>query len=388
MERDKSLIRYIVGASRIKYEVLDDLIKGHKDLVGVNFQNNFRMAVMLIDAHSIFYRLYREKDLTAIYADSEDELVCDLVVGFMNAIGHYRRYLATRLHLDNDIFISFNMDPCKYQRSLVPDYGDKYVQRYAKDNPTYKFINKALRKAWKFIVGLSVYFEGIYCIDMPGVDDFTTLLRAVPMSDHNLYINFTRNPIPLQLLSNSTNELPNWFQLIGKRDNSIFVDKNDCIERVIMAERRLKASPYIGPGDLPYLWAVGGCQYVSMGQTKYARSIGEAIRMTNRLIEETGVHALYTLTLSQYCEGLAQLSKKSAIELKSLFPKIEKRFKAVNLYLSTGAVSNDQWMAIKAHIVDMFDQTELEKLNDMLVQMGGADPNILEIDNLNMSECQ
>ena len=385
---DKSLVRYIIGASRIKYDTLDELIKNYPDLVGVNFSKQFEMCVMMVDAHSIFYRLYREKDLASIYADSETELIRDLVVGFMNVLGHYRRYFATRLHLDNDIFVSFNRKPCKYQRSLVPEYDDKHVKRYDLRNPDYGFINHALNKAWEFIISISAYLEGIYCIDLPGVDDWTTLtMAASPNSDRNLYINFSRSHIPLQLLSNSTTEIPSWYQLINKRDKSIFVSRKDALSKVVLADRKLIPHKLISIGDLPYLWAIGGCPEVSMGSTKYARSVGTAIRIANRHLDNGG-YQLYNMSFQQFCEAIAPFTKKSAIELKSDIPKLTRRFQAMNQYLTSRALTNDQRLQIKTNLIDMFDQTELEKLNDTLARMGDSDPNLLEIENLNMSTAQ
>lgn len=381
---DKSLIRYIIGASRVKFDQLDELIRNHKDLVGVNFRNTFNMAVVMVDANSIFYRLYRDSDLAAVYADRRNELVRDLVVGFMNVLGHYRRYIATRLHLSNDIFVAFNMDPCKYQRSLVPDYGNKYMLRYDKDNPTYGFINEALRDAWKFIVSLSAYFEGIYCFDLKKVDEFSTILAAISPSDKNLYITFSRSPIPLQLLDNATQPTPNWFQLISKRDNSIFVDRNDCFEKMILADRKLRPHPKLSCGDLPYLWALSGCPYVSVGSTKYAKSIVDAIRIVNKAFDDGGMMLIKNMSFPVFCDSIGDYTKRSRIELHTDIPKLMKRFKAMNLYLSAGALSNDQRLAIKRNLVDMYDQTELEKLNDLLAQ-GSDDPNLLEIENLNMS---
>ena len=114
MEDLTSLIRYLIGASRIKYEVLENLYATIPTM-------QYRMGVMYVDAHSIFYRLFREKDFSTVYADSMNELVRDLVVGFFNVIGHYRRFMATRLQLDNDIYVMFNPD--------LPKWHEHYTDR-------------------------------------------------------------------------------------------------------------------------------------------------------------------------------------------------------------------------------------------------------------------
>ena len=76
---DNSLIRYIVGASRVKYEVLDEILLKHPDLDAVSTAKHYDMVVMFVDGYSLLYRLYLEKNLTALYADNRAELVRDRV---------------------------------------------------------------------------------------------------------------------------------------------------------------------------------------------------------------------------------------------------------------------------------------------------------------------
>ena len=187
MEDLTSLIRYLIGASRVKYEVLENLYATIPTM-------QYRMGVMYVDAHSIFYRLFREKDFSTVYADSMNELVRDLVVGFFNVIGHYRRFMATRLQLDNDIYVMFNPDLPKWHEHYTDKNGwchDKY-KRYDQKHPDYGFHAKAIRKAYSFIVGLSPYFEGIYCIDSTGIDEFA-LMAGMGFSDDTFYTIYSRN---------------------------------------------------------------------------------------------------------------------------------------------------------------------------------------------------
>lgn len=384
MEKDTSLVRYMIGAARIKYEVLDEILSRHPDLQGR--LGRFNMAVMLVDAHSIFYRLYREKDLAAIYADNKKLLVRDLVVGFVNVIGHYRRYFATRLGLDNDIIISFNRKADKYKQSLYPDYNDKQIKRYKQNNPDYGFINQALDDAWNFICSIIQYFEGIYCVNESGVDDFTQLRDAIVISDSNLYIVFSRNLIPLQLLSATDDGIPNWYQLFNKRDNSICVNKNDFMKKVILADRKLDAHELIRPEDLPYLWAFGGCPDIGMKGTKHARGIVDSVKLANKLLRDHP-YRISSYSFPQYCDALEPYIRTPIPSLRFDQRKLEKRFKALNISLAISALSRYHHLGIASNMIDLFDQTSLENLNDTLAAMGD-NPNLLELENLNMSNHQ
>lgn len=386
MEPDKSLVRYIVGASRIKYDVLDKILLGHPDAAGVDFSRKFNMSVMFVDGYSILYRLYTEGDLSAVYADSSDELVRDLVVGFMNVLGHYRRYMSTRLHMRNDIICTFNMSVCKFQESLVPGYDQKHLTKLNVNNPKYGFINKAIRKAWKFIVSLSMYFEGIYCVDAQGLDDPTVWMTLSNLDRDNLYLILSRNPIAMQMLANSTQKVVNWYQIIPKRDDSRCVSRTDCIKNGYLWDHALVPHKGLGPEDLPYLWALGGCSYISLGPSKFARGTGTAARIVNRLVEETKTYPR-NLSFQRFCTAIEPFIKKSAIELRANQESLRKRFTATNVLLTWKAVTGDQIHNAKTHMIDMFDQTGLEELNDILVRnCADTDPMLLELDNLNMSE--
>lgn len=383
---DRSLVKYIVGASRIKYEVLDDILLGHPGLSGVDTGSQYSMAVMFVDGYSILYRLYSEGDLSSVYADSSAELIRDLVVGFMNVLGHYRRYMSTRLHLRNDIICTFNMSTCKFQESLIGDYDRQHLNKLDVKNPKYGFINDALRKAWKFIVSLSMYFEGIYCLDTQGIDDVSAWVKLSNRSDANLHLILSRNPIAMQLLAESTGKIPNWFQIYPKRDNSYCISKTDCIDKGYLREHKLVPNKQLGPLDLPYLWALGGCSYISMGATKFARGTGTAARIVNRLVETTGMPP-YAYSFPQFCTAIEPFIKKSAMELCANQSMLQKRFTATNVWLTSAAVTRDQVLNAKMHMIDVFDQNELEALNETLVQnCTDLDPVLLELDNLSLSE--
>ena len=71
-----STIKYMIGPSMIKYQVLDDLFK--------NIRINEHVVVFHVDAWSILYRMYRTKYLETIHSVPTEVLVKDLVVSFIN----------------------------------------------------------------------------------------------------------------------------------------------------------------------------------------------------------------------------------------------------------------------------------------------------------------
>ena len=71
-----SMIHYLIGRSRIKYTILDEIFHS----VYIPKENHL---VFHVDASSILYRLYREKDLDTIQSVSYDVAVKDLVISLI-----------------------------------------------------------------------------------------------------------------------------------------------------------------------------------------------------------------------------------------------------------------------------------------------------------------
>lgn len=383
---DNSLIRYIVGASRVKYEVLDEILLKHPDLDAVSTAKHYDMVVMFVDGYSLLYRLYLEKNLTALYADNRAELVRDLVVGFMNVLGHYRRYMSTRLHLMNDIICTFNMTRSDFQNTMVPGFDDRHYLKMDPQNPIFAFINNALREAWDYIVGISMYFEGIYCVSAQGVDDVTTWMMLSNISDDHLYLILSRNQLAMQLLANQSGCKPTWFQIFPKRGKSYCVGKSDCISRGHLVDRKLIPHERLGPADLPYLWAFGGCGYVRLPTTAYVSGISGAVRVANKFIETTG-HIPSEYSFPRFCEAV-QTFVKNGDTITANISNLRKRFAAVSVNLTLDALPSSKVHQAKRHMIDLFDQSGLEELNDSLIAScaGETEPIIMELDNLNMGQ--
>lgn len=370
MEDLTSLIRYLIGASRVKYEVLENLYATIPTM-------QYRMGVMYVDAHSIFYRLFREKDFSTVYADSMNELVRDLVVGFFNVIGHYRRFMATRLQLDNDIYVMFNPDLPKWHEHYTDKNGwchDKY-KRYDQKHPDYGFHAKAIRKAYSFIVGLSPYFEGIYCIDSTGIDEFA-LMAGMGFSDDTFYTIYSRNMYCTQFVRK------NVVQLVNRRDNSRVITAGNCYSDGVLFDKKTEASDKLTPDMLPLIWTLGGCSDVGVKPSAVVSGLSPAIRIANKMAE-TG-DLVPGMSIQSFLDVAGQYVK-SKVAFQSERKTLERRYKVLSAHMAGAAITADQVAKVKAMCYDVFGETELEQLNEMLA-LGEVDPELLEIQNLNMSE--
>lgn len=368
MDDNTSMIRYIIGSSRIKFEVLDQLY------APISYKP-YRMAVMYIDAHSIFYRLYRQSDMTAIYVDNKEELVRDLVVGFMNVIGHYRRYMATRMKMDNDIYVVFNRQPAKYNISFCPEFCSKLVDRYSLDNDKHRFVNEALDTAWSFILGLSPYFEGVYCIDNSGIDDFA-LINRFGFADDIFYTIFSRNMYGTQLVKD------NVVQLYNQRDKSRLITKETCYKNGILYERKQQAHYLLTPDMLPLLWCLGGCSDVNIKRVRYVAGITDMVKCASTAASLGDL--VPGTSIQSFLDMIGSYIKSGSLRIKVDRSFLENRFKALSAPLASTAITSNQIARITSQCYDLFAETELEQLNDLL-SVGSFDPELLEIENLNMS---
>lgn len=363
-----SLIRYLIGASRIKYEVLEQLYAPIPTM-------QYRMGVMYVDAHSIFYRLFREKDLAASYSDSKVELVRDLVVGFFNVLGHYRRFMATRLQLDNDIYVFFNPDQTKYHKKYCSEYGKDRYKRYDVEHPDYGFHAEAIREAYKFIVSLAPYFEGIYCIDSIGADEFALMAR-MDFADDIFYTIYSRNMFCTQFVRK------NVVQLYNRRDKSHIITEANCYAKGILYEKKTDASSDLTPGMLPLLWTLGGCKDVNVEPSSLVSGISPMVRIANKMVDAGDLTD--GMSIHSFLDVVPKYIK-TKVDMNDEREGLENRYKVLSAKVAGAAITPDQVAKVRSMCYDIFDETELEQLNELLA-LGEVDPELLEIGNLNLSE--
>ena len=359
----QSILRYIIGSSRIKYEVLDELYKPIMGRV-----KKCHSAVMLVDAHAIFCRLQQKRNLEA-YEESVDDGITDMTVGFLNVLGHYRRYLATRLGLDNVIHVFFNRSGSAYHRALVPDYGIHVDKTYAVG-----LFENSIERSWEFIRGLSPYFEGIYCMDAGGVDVHSLMGKLNPPQKTGvLCVIFSGSEHTLQLVGGNT------VQLTNSRDRSKLITGETCMEYLLgETAARLRSThgdavSVLKPGLLPLMWSFAGCKSMDVPPLEQGVGLGKIARRILRALANGRIGT--SPSLGTLCSSLGFAGRER---------EVESRLRALHIGVSAGALTGDQLARIRSQIYDIYDGNRMEELNEMLAEVS-INPELLDIGNLNMS---
>ena len=344
-------------------------------------------VTMFVDAHSVFYRLYKNRDIPTIYANDMNEFVSDIAIGFMNTLGHYRRYFATKLNCDNRIFVMFNRIPPTYNTSLSREFDSHFIKRYNTTDLNFGFTNRAVETAYGFIVELSHYIEGVYCIDNRGVDDFT-LMQWIGFDPAALNIIFSRNMYATQLLKPGTVQLYHTRHRDGT-DNSRFITVDNCFEDGVLFGIQKKADKKITPEMLPVIWAYGGCKDLDIPKLPYVSGIARIITIMNEIVNRSyfdtniSVNSLVDQIGAYFPverNGRVYTTIRMAIDK----PYIMNRCKALSIPLCAMAITKSQIAMMEKDLIDLFDENELERLNETLANSGG-DPELLGLESLNMS---
>ncbi len=366
---DNSMMRYLIGRSRIKFSVLDDLFR--------ELYIPQSRVVVHLDASAVLYRIYRERDLSTLNAVDKNVIIRDLVVSFLNVVGHYRRYIMTRLQKTNDVLIYFNTKTPSYQTELFSDYRKSWYGKLHSDNPDYTFLNSAVKEAFRFIKSLTPYFEGIYIIDGNGVDDYTAMysMIASPGCADFYHIIFSQNMLATQMIG------PAVSQLYNKRDDSYMITNGTAFKNGILKGRKTAATEMMKPKMLPFIWCLGGCSDIDMKKTRFAGGIADTVKMLNPLVDQRIVTE--DMSIQSFVRAIGKLVDGCA-ELRVSSNKLEERHKVLDLSASAAAITDSQRVKLAENIIDLYDQSGLEEINDKLALMGD-DTELLDITNLNMS---
>lgn len=366
-----SMLKYLIGASRIKYSVLDDILRPA--------YGKSERILFLVDAHSIIYRLYRMKDLDTILSIPEDVAVKDLVINFLNVIGHYRRYFATHMECDNDIVIFFNRKLPSYHEMYYPDYQKKLYARYDNNHKDYSAINHIVTKAMKFVESLVPYFEYIYFINNSGIDDFAAMQYIADLQRYEFFyrIIFSRNMYATQLVDANTS------QLYNSRDKSYLITDTSVYSQGILKDRKTTASEALTAKMLPFIWAFGGCSDIDMKKSKYFHNVTSVVKTLNPLVEKNFVND--DMSIQSFLQAISTYVPDYKAELRSKPTEMINRYRVANCRLAASAITQDQEAKIISSFIDLYDQPALEEINDRLSDIS-SNNDFLEIDNLNMAE--
>ena len=373
MDNVFSMIHYLIGRSRIKYTILDEIFRS----VYIPKENHL---VFHMDMSSILYRLYREKDLDTIQSVPYEVAVKDLVISIMNTIGHYRRYFTTRLGMSNTIILYFNQVEPSYQSIIFDKYRSSWYKLLNIKNITFGPINQLVNDAVDFIKGIVPYFDGIYFLSSSGVDDYTAINHVMKSRLYKdcYHLIFSRNMLPTQLIG------ANCSQLYNKRDDSYLISNGTVFKNGILKGRKTGASDNLIPQSLPFIWTLGGCSDIDLKKSKFANGIADAVKLVNPMADQ-GFFS-NSVSIQSFLKEFAKYTTKgSSVELKTIPENMVNRYRILNLDLCEAAMTDAQKINLWKGHIDLYDQTGLEEINDKLSSIG-ANEQLLEITNLNMSE--
>lgn len=386
---DENIVRSYLGAEKVKYATLNDLFN-ESGLAREIPQ--YKGICMYVDAHCIFSRLFREPHLIIISA-TEQMLIRNIVVGFFNILAHYRRYLATRLKKSNTIYVVFNTKQPDYNTLFIPSFNWATYLTYHTAAPEEAYIAHAVEQAWDFILKLSPYFEGIYCLTNQGIDN-TAVIRKFGFDPEVFYLIYARSKYTMQLIQK------NVAQLYSNRDNSrLITPKNvykDGAYRTVSKNPKVIADESLIPSQLPLLWSLCGCSDVCVEPTKHIGRMQMAIRIANEMVKANELHPDTSIQsfLDHVGSHIRSVDKRRwcppSLYIKIDYPLFIKRYKGLSAELSAAAITHSQWEQIQTQIYDIYDENALEELNEVLadVTMLSTDADILQIENLNLSEAQ
>ena len=373
MDNIFSMIHYLIGRARIKYTILDEIFHS----VYIPKENHL---VFHVDASSILYRLYREKDLDTIENVPYEVAVKDLVVSFINAIGHYRRYFVTRLGMSNSIMIYFNKIQPIYQSMIFGDYRKSWYNLLKGKNAAFTGINQLVEDAMTFIGGLVPYFDGIYMMSSDGVDDYTAMKHVMKSNKYKdcYHLIFSRNLLTTQLID------PNCSVLYNKRDDSYLISNGTVFKNGVLKGRKTGASENLCAQNLPFVWCLGGCSDIDLKPSKFANGIADAVKLINPMADNGFFSG--SVSIQSFLKEFSKYTKKgSAAELKLLPENLINRYRILNLDLCEAAMTDAQKINLWKNHIDLYDQTGLEDINNKLADIGASE-QLLDISNLNMSE--
>lgn len=360
------MTKYLIGASRIKYEVLDELFK--------DIKINGDIINLYIDTDYVFYRLYRNNLLSDIFSVDEKIIITDIVIAFINTLGHYRRYFVTRHHHNCRIFTVFNTKIPTYQKHCNESYGIKYYEKYSKTNKDYAALTDIIKKAYQFIQGIIIYFDGIYCIENHKIDNLTTIehLKRYDRSNIEHHVIFTRNHIACQLLSGTCN------MLYPKREHSFLVTAETCYKGIL--QDRKTTAGNMTPSTIPYAISLGGYTERDI-EAPYCNGLIAAVKKLKKLWEKD------LLTDTTSLDAFLEIVRREYKIEPSMIGDIKNVYNSISLSNAAHALTSDQKSHIESWIYDLFDQEGLNKINELIVDLN-PDADIIEFSNLNMEAKQ
>lgn len=364
-EQHPNMIKLIINASRIKYAILDELLKLIKiQQSTINF---------LIDMSCVFRKIYQNKNNVYELFHDTDEFVMDIVVAILNTVAHYRRYLYTRLGKSNRIFLVYNTQIPAFQKSLIANYGEKQYTIYQENHPDFGAMNVAIRKAIHFIQDIVPYIEDVFFIENQKVEELVTMsyIMGCEETKNDFNIILTRNPMVYQMLDKRC------ITLYPKRDESKRITSDTWT--AFEASKLQYNPPAFRTNFVPIFLAIRGIKERNVSSV-YLRGVSQIFKLFERL--ESGHYLGDRFSLQTFLDAIPMIQKnKERLPTDNDIILMKQMYRAFHIPTSVAAMTATQYNTILTSIYNIYDQTSLEQLNELLIQTD----DILNLQDLNMA---
>lgn len=345
-------INLLINASRIKYDVLSDIMRGVKlkgDKVNI-----------FIDLYSIVYRLFKDDTVTLIndVSGSEKEIVINMTVAILNTLGHYRKFVS-KMGYDNRVFLVFNPSIPDFQSHKIDNYGMKYYAKFAEDNTKFSHLTKMVMKSLEFVKTISQYIEDLFYISCEGVEEFVAMKFIMDCdeakNDSNIVI--SRNDLMLQLLNKRT------IIIYPNRDKSFIISKKNWHESLLKDVKYRPSKDTIPTIYIPIYLTLAGVKSRKM-KFSYNRGPATVMKMIN---EVNNISSFDNISINVFVNKFNDIMKGKYILTEEEEYDMNQMFNAINLDTCLGSLFDYQRNNILSSIYNIFDRDSLEELNAELV---------------------
>lgn len=370
-----SVLRYTLGKTMIKYEALDELFNG------VRIEPD--QVVVHIDAWHVFNRFFRQQELVFFTSAPEDVLVKDIVIGFINIIGHYRKYIAAKLHKDNVFLIYFNPGRSAYHMQYDKDYKANIVSKiFNTSHKDYIIVNDVLVKAMKMLMDMVTRIEKVYWIHNFGIDTPSAICYTMntPAYRDSFHILFSREEQLAELISK------NCIQLLQRKSGTHeLLTTNNFTENILHKYTKKGVTKHLTPKSLKFYFALNGCSDTGENRLTFGFPYSTMTRL-DTLYESEVIND--DSSIQNVIEELCILEKPYSAFAKKLKKNEEyviNRYKMYDLWLAARSISKTAVGHMFHTHFDLYDQEALEKLNEYLIAIDETN-DIIILENLNMTK--
>ena len=389
-DSNASITTRVIGTTAIRYEYLEDIMEPVIDKIRKN-----EKIIFHVDLEGILYGLYRKKDLPAIMESDYDTLVKDIVVGVINVLAHYRKYFASYIGVDNEVFVYWNYKLPGYQGAYYPDYRSSTYEKYSKKNIDFGVVYQATRQAAEMISNLLQYVEGMYWVDNAKYDTYTAIAYTMGTKKYSKYYHliFSRTMILSQLVGKRVAQLVHGRQRdVDENGVAQYTSKGSYLITTANVYKKAFFTSKQKPWDIqlptyyvPIVWTLS--KYSDMGVNKLVfGKVPDTIHHLEILYlgKKIGDESNIRTVVEALIEDAPKFFPKDKDEQEVVIQKAIDRYKVLNLKLAAKGISKAQVLSMYRGVVDLYDQNALEKLNSQLTAED-ARSTILDIAALNQS---